>query len=351
MEKTTVKRISLALLLGLVAICLCALCACQNAQQSDGKIHVKDTQGTEFTFDEPVKKVVSTHNPTLNHIVILGNGTTKYLAGFGNKDKANNLYKEVLDDWDTITVIGSNGNPVNKETIIKLHPDLAIVSENLAAMKDKDYEGTGVDTFVALPEKESLESIKYSSKLLGKLFGEDERAENICKGFDEAVNSVTDAVKDVKDEEKPSVLFMGTQKYKVATSDMIQTELIEKAGGKNAAKGQFDSGFFASADAEAIVKMNPDVIYFPNYAKFSVEDILNDEKLQSVNAIKNKKVFKFPCNLEPWDYPTPATCCGLAWVANNLHPELYSHDKLVQLAQNYYKLLYNKDFSAEKLGI
>lgn len=337
--------------IALVTMCLCFVCACQGQTNNGSKVVVKDLTGKEFKFDDYIKKVVSTHNPTLNHVVVLGNGTSKYLAGFGNKDKANGLYSQVLSDWDQLTLIGGQGKPINKETIISLKPDLALVPENLSKMADDDWGGTGVEYFVALPQHETIDSIPDSLKLIAELFGEQERANTVSQQYYKIIDDTKNAVKDVKDSEKPKVLFMGSQKYKVATGDMIQTQIIENAGGKNAAEGQYENGFFADSDAETIVKMNPDVIWFPNYAKFSVDDILNDEKLQSVNAVKNKKVYKFPCNLEPWDYPTCSTSLGFAWAANNLYPQLYSHDKLVKVCNEFYQLLYNKTFTAEQMGI
>ncbi|MDO5328891.1 MAG: ABC transporter substrate-binding protein [Coriobacteriia bacterium] len=345
--KTIIRR---SLLLAFALFGLCFLCACQQGGQADGKIHITDVLGKEFTFDQPISKVVSTHNPTLNHVVVLGNGTSKYLAGFGNKDKADGLYSRILDDWNELTVIGSPGNPVNKETIIKLHPDLALVPENLSAMAEKDYEGTGVDTFIALPQNEKLETIPESSARIAKLFGAEaeERSRTVTDGSTKIVEDAYNAVKDVKD--KPRVLFLGSG-YKVATSDMIQTQIIEATGGQNAAAGQFDSGFFANTDAETIAKINPDVIYYANYSKHTKDEIMNDPKLASTNAVKSGKVYEFPCKLEPWDYPTFSTALGIAWSAHTLHPDLYSKDKLYKNCDDFYKLLYNKTFTPEELGL
>lgn len=349
-QKFSKKKLAMIVSACLIAaLSLCVLGACQGNGNNGSQIKVKDLTGKEFKFDEPIKKVVSTHNPILNDVVVLGNGTTKYLAGFGNKDKANELYKRILTDWDTIELIGSKGNPVNKEKIVELHPNLALVPENLAAMKDKDYEGTGVDPFVCKSDKEDINSVPDSIKLTAELFGEQERANTVSDKYYEIMNLKKDEIANTK--EKPKVLFMGGSKYKVATADMIQTQLIEAAGGINVAKDEFDSGFFADADAESIVKMNPDVIWFPNYAKFTVDDILNDEKLQSVNAVKNKKVYKFPCNLEPWDYPTCSACLGACWAKTNLHPDVFSKQELYKACDEFYKLLYNKTFTPEEMGI
>ena len=350
MQKISIKKLWIAAVIAALGLALAALCACSGLG-NDGKIVVKDVQGTEFKFDEPIQKVVSTHNPTLNAVVILGNGTTKYLAGWGNRDKAEALYTKILPDWNTITSIAGDGSAVNKETVIKLHPDLALVPENLADMKDKDYEGTDVKTFVALPKKESFQTVTDSIKLIAKLFGEDDRAKEVTDKFNEICDDVKQATSSVPEDQKAKVLFLGSKLYKAATSDMIQTQVIEGANAINVAKDEFDSGFFATTDAETIVKLAPEVIFFPNYAKFTVNDLLNDEKLQSVPAIKNKKVYMFPSKLEPWDYNVCSCCLGVAWAAHTLYPDLYSTEKLNQTCVDYMKLLYNHTFTPEELGI
>lgn len=351
MKSLSVKKFGIVAFIAAALLALAALCACQNIGNNGSQIVVKDVQGTEFKFNEPIKKVVSTHNPTLNAVVVLGNGTTKYLAGWGNRDKANGLYTKILDDWNTITTIGGNGNAVNKETIIELKPDLALVPENLADMKDKDYEGTNVKTFVALPKKESFETVTSSLQLIAKLFGEEERAQQVTDKFNEICNDVKTSVANVPTDQKAKVMFMGSKLYTAASADMIQTQIIEGANATNVAKDEFDSGFFATTDAETIVKLAPEVIFFPNYAKYTVNDLLNDEKLQSIPAIKNKKVYMFPCTLEPWDYNTCSCCLGVAWAANTLYPNLYPKDKLYKVCDEYLKLLYNHSFTPEELGI
>ena len=79
--------------------------------------------------------------------------------------------------------------------------------------------------------------------------------------------------------------------------------------------------------------------------------MLNDPKLAEVTAVKNGAVYMFPSALEPWDYPTASTCLGVCWAAYNLHPDLYSKDKLMKSADEFYKLVYGKTFTADELGI
>lgn len=325
---------------------LTTLSACGANSSTSGKVKVEDVKGTTFEFDKPISKIIGTHNPTLNAVVVLGGGG-KYLAGFGNKEKADGLYTEVIENWNDLTSIGKGKN-INKETVAKLNPDLALVPERQESMS-KDYEECGLKTFVALPNKESFETIKESLTRISKLFGVENRAKEVNAEFDKLINEAKDTCKSASS--KPSVMFMGDDLYEIAFKSMIQTDIIDAVGATNAVSGDYKEGEFASVDAETIAKFNPEVIWIPNYANYKVEDVLNDPKLSGVKAVQNKKVFTFPCGLEPWDYPTASTCLGVCWAAYNLHPDLYSKDKLMTSCDEFYKLLYNKTFSADKLKI
>lgn len=81
----------------MVLCCMFASACAINTNQNKAFV-VKDLTGKEFRFDTHLSKVISTHNPTLNYLVILGNGTSKYIAGFGKKNYADALYSKVLDD-------------------------------------------------------------------------------------------------------------------------------------------------------------------------------------------------------------------------------------------------------------
>ncbi|MBR0405714.1 MAG: ABC transporter substrate-binding protein [Eggerthellaceae bacterium] len=317
-----------------------------SASAAAGGFEVVDVTGKVFTLEAPVNKVIGTHNPTLNAVVVIGGGG-QHLAGFGNKEKADGLYSKVIEGWDGLTSIGK-GKEVNFETVATLGADMALVPERQASMAE-EYAKVGLDTFVALPNEESFDTIKESLTRIGTLFGKSDRAAEINAEFDKLVSEASAACEGAA--EKPSVLFMGDDLYEVASSSMIQTYIIDAVGATNAVQGDYKPGEFASVDAETIAGFNPDVIWIPNYASYSVDDVLNDPKLAEVSAVKNGAVYMFPSKLEPWDYPTASTCLGVCWAANSLHPDQYSKEDLMKAADEFYTLVYGKTFTAEELGI
>ena len=108
-------------------------------------------------------------------------------------------------------------------------------------------------------------------------------------------------------------------------------------------------GSFADVSAEEIVGWNPDVIWVPAYADYTVEDVLNAPEFSSITAVQNGAVYTFPSYLEPWDYPSASACLGAAWAAYNLHPEVYTYEELLTDINGLYELLYGQTFTAEQI--
>jgi iron complex transport system substrate-binding protein len=203
---------------------------------------------------------------------------------------------------------------------------------------------------IALPNSESFDTIKNSLTIVGKVLGENNKATQINAFIDKNIAEVK--VISAKAKTHPRVLFLGSSSpFSVATTSMIQTDIIAMAGGTNAVTGVNVKGAFADVNIEQIIAWNPEVIWVPSYAKYTVESILTDAKWSSIKAVKNKAVYVFPSELEPWDYPTASAVLGLRWGLYNLHPELYSLNNLMTNADEYYTLVYGQKFTATQLGI
>lgn len=315
--------------------------------KSSDKIVFNDVIGEKVVLEEPATRLVGTHNPTMNIAIILGGGG-KYIAGFGNKGMANNLYDYVYKDFDNVPQIGS-GKDINYESVLDVKADFAILPERFSDQKEK-FNEIGVNSAVVLPNTESFETIKSSLTMVGKIVGEENKAKKINSFFDKKVENAKKVAKKSKKDTK-AIFLGGSSQLSVANGKMLQSTLLETVGATNVAKNVDGEGDYVDVSLEEIIKWNPEVIYIPKFAKYSVEDILNDPAWESIDAVKNKKVFSFPSKLEPWDYPTPSISMGLGWLLNNLYPNEYSMDNVLKDANEYYKMVYNKTFTAEELGL
>lgn len=309
---------------------------------------IVDVVGNEITLEAPATRLVGTHNPTMNMAVILGGGG-KYIAGFGNKEMADVLYSYVYPELQNDVIQIGKGKNVNYETVLTTDADLAILPQRFAYMVE-EFNAVGIPAIVILTSKESYDTIRNALTLVGQVTGEEDRAAQIIAYFDSVIEKLNERTASVI--EKPSVMFLGSSNmYSVAPGAMIQSDIMETAGAVNAVTGVDVQGSFADVSAEEIVGWNPDIIWVPNYADYTVEDVLNAPEFQSITAVQNGAVYTFPCNLEPWDYPSTSACLGAAWATWNLHPELYSYEELMADINGLYDLLYGQTFTAEQIGI
>ncbi len=312
-------------------------------------VTITDAIGNEITLEGPHTKLVGTHNPTLNAAIVLGGGG-KYLVGFGNKEMADELYSYVYPELQDVTQIGK-GKEINYETVLETGADMAILPERFAYLAE-EFAAVDIPSIVILSSTESYDTIRTALTLMGTVVNEPQRAEDIIAKFDELIAKVEERTASVADEEKPTVMFLGgSSMYSVAPGAMIQSDIMETAGGVNAVEGVDVLGDFADVSAEEIIAWNPEVIWIPAYADYTVDDVLNAPEFSSVAAVQNGAVYSFPSALEPWDYPTASACLGVCWAAYNLHPDLYSYEELIEDVNALYDLIYGQTFSEEQIGI
>lgn len=311
------------------------------------EVTITDVVGNTITLEKPATKLVGTHNPTMNTAVILGGGG-KYIAGFGNKKMASGLYSYVFPELEEVTQIGK-GKEINFEECITQGADLAILPERFASQVDQFAE-VGITAAVVLPNKESYETIVSSLEMVGALVGEDERAAEIIAFFEGKLSEAKEITATI--EESPKALYLGgSSALSVANGVMLQSVMLETVGAQNVAKDVEGEGDFVEVSVEQIIEWNPEVIYVPVFASYTVDDVLNDPAWSEIDAVKEGRVYQFPSALEPWDYPTPSAAMGLTWLIQNLYPELYTMDEVVEDANEYYDLVYGQTFTAEELGL
>ncbi len=345
LKMKTRSLMSIAVALMLAVAMLSGFCVA--FAEADASVTITDVVGRTVMLDKPATKLVGTHNPTLNIAIILGGGG-KYLVGFGNKNMAGGLYGYVYPELPDVVQIGK-GKEINFESCVAQGAELAILPERFADQAEQ-FEAVGIPAAVILPSTESFETIKESIALLGTLLGEDARAAEIIDYYDSKIEAAKEIAQGAG--QTPRALFTGgSSQLSVANGHMLQSIMIETVGGVNVAKDVQGKGDFVDVSVEEIIAWDPEVVYIPAFAQYTVDDLLNDPAWASISAVKNKKVFRFPSELEPWDYPTPSTLMGLGWLLNNLYPELYTMDQVLADANEYYGMVYGQTFTAEQLGL
>ena len=308
-----------------------------------GTVTVVDQTGRTVRVTQPVTRVASIYGISTYYVYALGAQDKLVMAGYigvRSADKAPRALRAI--DPDLAKKI-SFGSP-NVEEIASLSPDLVLSNP----LKDKGIAPLltelGIPTIEYVPE--SLDKVKEAMLLTGKVLGgdADTRAQAFARDYDRIIAEVSKAM---SGKAPISVYFCGTNKLRVASGDMYQTEMIELAGGRSVSKNL--KGYWNNVNLEQVLSWNPQVIVIAPYGKVTPNDILNDPDWQSITAVKSGRVYKMPRVIAPWDAPVPDSLVGILWLAEVLHPGAVSLDLAAEF-KNFYSTYYGYNLSEEEVA-
>ena len=234
------------------------------------------------------------------------------------------------------------------EQIAAVHPDLVILKSSMAETVGKTLET--IDIPVIYADFETPEQYTRDLEVLGRIFQDEARAQEIIGYYNQQVETIQAAVAGVNS--KPRVLLLyssdqgGEAAFNVPPMDWMQTRLVEMAGGEpvwisaNPGKG------WAQVSLEQVAAWDADDILIVSYAQNPsdvVAGLKADAQWQALRAVQQGHLYAFPGDLYSWDQPDVRWILGLDWLAGRLHPDLFPNLDIDREAQNFYRTLYGLD--------
>ena len=215
-----------------------------------------------------------------------------------------------------------------------LDPDLVVVPTKLMSIIPS-LEELGITVLVVNPENEEL--LNEMIRLLGQATNSEETANELLAYKEAKMKELQDIQIDV---ERPRVYLAGNSSFLTTAGPlMYQHSLIENAGGENVA-ADIEDTYWAEVSYEQVLTWNPEYIILAADAAYEVEDVLKDKNLVSCEAVKNGNVYKLPNITEPLDSPVPASLLGTLYVAQVLHPDLYTIEQFEETFEDFYETFY-----------
>lgn len=301
-----------------------------------------DMMGRTVELPDQIESVVTTYKSATQFVLSLG--AEDKIAAVSIKTDKQKLFVELEPRLADLPQVGSKRNGINIETTAEVEPDLVILYPHRDAVETAEkLELLGIGTIIINPE--SLGLIRETTLLLGKILDKEEQADEVIAAYDR-IDELTKRTAELENENKKKIYFANSEFTDSVGKNMMQTALIEKAGGINPA-AQLKSGF-VSVSTENIIDWNPDLIVVSQYFNETLENIKNNPKYQSLNAVKNDKIYRFPSELEPWDFPSPSSYIAQLWLAVKAYPEYYEEIDYQYEVNQFYNILYGKSF--EELG-
>ena len=354
MKKTIAILLALIMLLPLAA---CGGTATGNAVSttaSAGEAHsdtmeVTDLKGRTVTLPANIERVVVTFNLE-EYLAVTGEAGVDKLVGWshkywkGRRDDAYNAYTKALPALESIPDVGYNGD-ISIEAIISLQPDVVLASATGANYNALEpafdlLHQAGIEVVFFNFHKQTIETHQQSIQLIGKVMGQEERAAELALLYEEQMNLVYDRLKDLTDEDRPSVYMEFSRGPSVignSWSEQMWGAQIRECGGVNIAAGQ--EGASVDVPAEQVLAANPDYIIMSGclqsddtdnvvmgygadreLAREHLEAYKNRDGWSSLNAVKNNNMGAIYHDLSRHIFDF----AGAQFLAKTLHPDLFA---------------------------
>ncbi|MFT6669305.1 MAG: iron complex transport system substrate-binding protein [Afipia broomeae] len=255
-------------------------------------------------------------------------------------------------DLPEVGLLTGRGDTANIETVLKIKPDLIVdygsVRQTFASLADSVQQRTGIP-YVLIDGR--FEATASSFRLLGNIFGAPERGEALAKYSDDLFKSLDTTLAGIPEDQRPRVyLARGPDGLETGLRGSINTEIIERAGGRNVADAQDQRRGIANVSPEQILAWNPDIIVTWDRNFHDKVAKGGDSVWQGLKAVKDGRVYLAPTAPFGWIDRPPSVnrLIGLRWLANLFHGARFPFD-IRQDTRAFYRQFYHVDVADSDL--
>jgi iron complex transport system substrate-binding protein len=244
----------------------------------------------------------------------------------------------------------------NMELIASLAPDLVFASQtDVEAFSAKTHATVVAVSFPS--DVPMLEMFDRQIDLIGKALRLAPQADSLKAFIKSVMEPVTSVTLALPDSARPRVYFAWTSWTGDILNTVAEFDPIELAGGVNVAR---DAANFAKGERgilvsrEHIIRWNPDVIFVSRYQvqkwqeggrtnplPVTVKNVIDDPLLQSVGAVKTRRVY-YTTALCNW-WPHQRALVQVLYMAKILHPELFAELDVEQQGNAVFRRFYGAD--------
>ncbi|PAF54461.1 iron ABC transporter substrate-binding protein [Helicobacter sp. 13S00482-2] len=220
---------------------------------------------------------------------------------------------------------------LNIEELKNLSPDLIItyVGNPQAVEFAKKF---GIK-FLSFRDK-SVENVIDDISIQAKVLGEEKSSKPKIEKMREILHLIYTKTQNIA--QKKRVIEIFHKPNQISGENSLDSDILARAGVKNIGLQYIKNGR-AEISLEKIVSENPDMIFIWWLSPYNPEDIIKNPQFQTINAIKNKQVYKLP----PIDIGGPRTPLISLFIAIKAYPEEFKNINVGNVLRDYYKTVFN----------
>ncbi|MEJ8545150.1 helical backbone metal receptor [Brevibacillus borstelensis] len=281
----------------------------KSAKATSYPLTITDSTGHVLTFAKAPERIVSA-SPAETEML--------FALGLGDKVVAVSDYDDYPEEAKAKPKVGGVLSP-NEEAILAQNPDLVV--GGISMKEDVVTKLRALDLTVITMRPKMVQDVMDNILLLGQITDRQAQAEELVAQMKNDISKVTEAVKDLKPEEKKKVYLEFSAGWTVGKGEFLD-ELITMAGGVNIAS---DTKGWNPISEEKIVKEDPDVILFAQgftdeKTGETLDQIIRKRSgWDKIKAIRDNQVIGLDHNI--LSRPGPRITQGLYEIAKAIYPE------------------------------
>lgn len=269
-----------------------------------------DDAGNTIVINQAPKRVVSLV-PSVTEII--------NRIGAGDRISAVTYHDVYPVENATKPIVGGYFSP-SLDLIESQHPQIIFHSALHKELKER-FKNSPVQ-LVEL-ETNSMADGREKILLLGKIFQKETRAREVVKSIDDQLQIIAKKVSKIPLKDRQRVIrLMGRDTIMTPGDGSFQNEMIRAAGGIPPQLGR--KGAVTPVTLEEWTQFNPQVIYGCGGDRKTAETFLTRSGWKDVDAVKNGRIFFFPCELTC----RAATNTGnfVSWLSSRIYAKRFSQE-------------------------
>lgn len=331
------------------------------AKSQDGQIVVTDNADRQVTLPAEINRVVVADIYPMAAVLTVYLGSAEKLVGIhpacmsaAKSGLLGEIFPEILNA-DTSFMTGSD---LNVEQLLNLEPDVVFCGAGNSELIST-LENAGIPVVGVSPSKweyDILETYDQWASLLGQMFPESDKSQEISDYSKEVYDMIQDRVKDITEEDKKDILFLfhyDDQEIVTSGKSFFGQFWCEAVGGRNVAEEVKADNSNAIISMEQIYEWDPELIFITNFTPALPEDLyqntIGGDDWSSVTAVQNKEVYKLPLGTYRSYTPSADTPVTLLWMAQKVYPDLFSDIDITKEVKDYYQELYGIELTDEQV--
>ncbi len=330
--------------------CFLALAVICAGQVSAGQ--VTDSGGRTVAVPDTIAKVYAAGPPASILLYVLA---PDRMTGW---PRAPHAYErpylaEAYRDLPETGRLTGRGDTANLEVVLRDRPDLIFdfgsIRDTYISLADRTQEQTGIP-YLLIDGR--FENTPQALRLMGGVLGVEERAERLAAYVETLFSDIDEALAQIPEDNRPRVyMARGPAGLETGLLGSINTEIIERAGGRNVADPGPDANVrrgLTQVSIEQVIVADPDTII--TWDRNFYEQVWTNPLWQGIDAVRRKRVYLAPTAPFGWIDRPPSInrIIGLKWLAGLFYPERFSFD-LREETRNFYQLFYHVDLNDEDL--